>query len=250
MQIAKAIIFVGFYLTLSLPQSARSAEREPEVHFALLKYGTGNQWNPRPNGLPRLAWEIRKRTSIAMDMLTKSVEPQDDRLFDYPMVIWQGEEHFAPLSSAAVYNLRRYLTLGGTILIDLSSGVIDGGFHQAIKREFARIYPRSGFKRIPLDHVLYKTFYLIDRHGGRLNTQAFLEGIYVQERLAVILSANDLAGAISRDEFGAWEYNVGSGGKTVREITFRLGINILMYALCLDYKEDQVHIPFILKRRR
>jgi hypothetical protein len=23
-----------------------------------------------------------------------------------------------------------------------------------------------------------------------------------------------------------------------------------MYALCLDYKEDQVHIPFIMKRRR
>ena len=42
----------------------------------------------------------------------------------------------------------------------------------------------------------------------------------------------------------------GSGGDTVREMTFRLGINVLMYALCLDYKEDQVHIPFILKRRQ
>ena len=30
----------------------------------------------------------------------------------------------------------------------------------------------------------------------------------------------------------------------------RLGVNIAMYALCLDYKEDQVHIPFIMKRRR
>jgi hypothetical protein len=23
-----------------------------------------------------------------------------------------------------------------------------------------------------------------------------------------------------------------------------------MYALCLDYKADQVHVPFIMKRRR
>jgi hypothetical protein len=27
-------------------------------------------------------------------------------------------------------------------------------------------------------------------------------------------------------------------------------VNLAMYALCLDYKEDQVHIPFIMKRRR
>ena len=250
MQIAKAIILVSFCLHLGLPCQVRAAEEEPEVHFALLKYGLGEKWNPRPNGLPRLAWEVRKRTSIAVDMMIKSVSPQDDRLFAYPMLIWQGEEHFAPLNSKAVYNLGRYLNLGGTVLVDISSGVVDGGFHQAIKREFARILPRATFKRIPLDHVLYKTFYLIDRHGGRVNSQAYLEGIYIQDRLAVILTANDLAGAISRDQFGGWEYNVGSGGKTAREMTFRLGINILMYALCLDYKEDQVHIPFILKRRR
>jgi hypothetical protein len=24
----------------------------------------------------------------------------------------------------------------------------------------------------------------------------------------------------------------------------------VMYALCLDYKSDQVHVPFIMKRRR
>ena len=68
-------------------------------------------------------------------------------------------------------------------------------------------------------------------------------------RLAVILSLNDLAGAVARDEFGEWEYDVGPGGEGAREMTFRLGLNVVMYALCLDYKEDQVHIPFILQRR-
>jgi hypothetical protein len=33
-------------------------------------------------------------------------------------------------------------------------------------------------------------------------------------------------------------------------MSLRLGLNIVMYALCLDYKEDQVHVPFILKRRK
>jgi hypothetical protein len=74
--------------------------------------------------------------------------------------------------------------------------------------------------------------------------------MFVEDRLAVILSANDLAGAMSRDEFGQWDYDVGVGGDVTREMTFRLGVNIVMYALCLDYKDDQVHLPYILKRRR
>ena len=35
----------------------------------------------------------------------------------------------------------------------------------------------------------------------------------------------------------------------LKGFTDRLGINLVMYALCLDYKTDQVHVPFILKRR-
>ena len=40
------------------------------------------------------------------------------------------------------------------------------------------------------------------------------------------------------------------GGEAQREMAFRLGINLAMYALCLDYKTDQVHVPFILRRRQ
>ena len=55
---------------------------------------------------------------------------------------------------------------------------------------------------------------------------------------------------IFKDEFGQWDYDVGAGGEVTREMTFRLGVNLIMYALCLDYKDDQVHLPYILKRRR
>ena len=40
------------------------------------------------------------------------------------------------------------------------------------------------------------------------------------------------------------------GGSPQRELSFRMGINLVMYALCVNYKADQVHIPFILKRRK
>ena len=54
----------------------------------------------------------------------------------------------------------------------------------------------------------------------------------------------------SRDELGSWEFEVTPGGESQREQAFRLGVNTVMYAMCTDYKEDQVHIPFIMKRRR
>jgi hypothetical protein len=29
-----------------------------------------------------------------------------------------------------------------------------------------------------------------------------------------------------------------------------MGINLCMYALCLDYKDDAVHLPLIMQKRR
>jgi hypothetical protein len=221
----------------------------PDFQFGLLKYAGGN-WNPRPHGITRLAWEVRKRTSIAVELAVAEVDPSQDSLFDYPLLVWEGDAGFPALPAEAVARLRQHLLMGGTLLIDISDGNARGPFHVSVERELRRMFPDKALGRVPVDHVLYKSFYLVDRHGGRVPAQPFLEGMFVEERLAVILSANDLAGAMSRDEFGQWDYDVGIGGDSSREMTFRLGVNVVMYALCLDYKDDQVHLPYILKRRR
>ena len=63
-------------------------------------------------------------------------------------------------------------------------------------------------------------------------------------------SPNDVLGAWARDNYGNWELEVHSGGTQQREATVRFGVNLAMYALCLDYKEDQVHVEYLLRRRR
>ena len=238
----------GLALCSPLPARAEGDERA-DVTFALLRYAGGN-WNPRPNGLPRLAWEIRKRTSVAVSLDTGAADPSQPEVFDHPFLVWQGDAAFPPLPESAVAHLRQHITMGGTLLIDVSDAAPDGPFHRSVQRDLKRIFPDRPLVRVPSEHVIYKTFYLLDRHGGRVAARSFLEGIFVEDRLAVILSTNDLAGAMARDQFGEWEYDVGVGDNATREVTFRLGINLVMYALCLDYKEDQVHIPFILQRRR
>ena len=77
-----------------------------------------------------------------------------------------------------------------------------------------------------------------------------LEGLVHDRRTAIVYSHNDLGGAWSREDVGTWTFECYPGGEPQRDMALRLGVNLVMYALCLDYKTDQVHVPFLLKRRK
>lgn len=206
-------------------------------------------WNPRGEAIRRLLWEVMQRTSIEASLELAAVRAADPKLFRHPFLYWAGSGAVPEFSEEEIRRLRRYLTFGGTLLIDSADAEPGGAFDLSVRRSLARILPRQGLERISNDHVLYKSFYLVDHQGGRVLRVPDLEGIFLEKRIAVVYTQNDLGGAWARDAFGRWEYTI-SGGERQREMAFRLGINILMYALCLDYKEDLVHTPFILKRRR
>ncbi len=71
-----------------------------------------------------------------------------------------------------------------------------------------------------------------------------MTGYTVGNRLGVIVTHHDLGGAWARDNLGNWELAVEPGGDRQREKAFRLGINMVMYALCLDYKDEEPHRRF------
>jgi hypothetical protein len=98
--------------------------------------------------------------------------------------------------------------------------------------------------------VVFKSFFLLDSAPGRLLNKPVLEAAQVGKRAAVLYSQNDVLGALNRDEAGTWEYEPTPGGSRQRELATRLALNVAMYALCLDYKDDAVHLPVIMNRRR
>jgi hypothetical protein len=65
----------------------------------------------------------------------------------------------------------------------------------------------------------------------------------------VIFTGDDLGGALARGASGLWEAPVVPGGDLQREHAIRLAVNIAMYVLCTNYKDDQVHAPFLMRRR-
>ena len=233
---------------LALP-TASAFERQHRVGLARLRYVGGND-DPRPGAMRRMIQEVGRHTSVEVNPVVAEIWGQREELFLHPMIVLAGDRAFDPLPDSVVENLRLYLSSGGFLYIDSAEGLIDGPFMASVRRELQRIFPDRPLRSVPRDHTVHKSFYLIDRPAGRLDIAGNLEGIFDEERACVLLNANDLLGALARDPFGGWEHQVSPGGERQRDMAQRLAVNIMLYALTIDYKADQVHIPFILRRRR
>lgn len=240
-------------MSLLWARRARALGPATRFRFGHLQLG-GSGLGPRPGALRRLGWEIQKRTSIDVELEPAVVTPTSDTLHETPFLYLSGDRELELPGAAGIESLRRFLTFGGFLLIDSAEGTTSGAFEGSVRKLLGDVFPSGratkGLEIIPSDHVVYKSFYLLDKPLGRLAIAPAMEGVIRDGRLVAAYVANDLGGAWSRDDFGNYELPCEPGGERQRELAFRLGVNLVMYALCLDYKADQVHVPFIMKRRR
>lgn len=242
-------LFVFWVLFLGTISVAKGELRASDQRLVVGRLPCAQSGDHRGHGIRQLVWELVKRTSIEAEAESVEVDPTSEDLFRVPFLLWSCPGPVAALDDKAYANLRRFLTMGGFLFVDDPSAGADGTFDQSVREALTRLLPGKKLLDLPGDHVLYKTFFLISRPAGRLPV-AGMKGITVGDRVAVVYSQNDLLGAMSKDLYGNWEHVCEPGGETQREESFRLGINIVFYAMCLDYKNDRVHLPFILRRRR
>jgi hypothetical protein len=215
--------------------------------FSQLQY-RGGDWDPHPQYLKPLLEELQLRTSVEAVPRRRVVRPLETALFLNPFVCVMGLHEFAPFTSEERKALARFVEMGGFILADDSLGQMGYGFDRSFRREVKRILPDYELTRLPQDHAVYRSFYLLREVAGRVSVRPYLEGITVDNWTPVIYSQNDLAGAWARDRLGRWLYPVIPGGAKQRSLAFRTGINIVIYALTGDYKKDLIHHPFMKKR--
>jgi hypothetical protein len=196
----------------------------------------------------RWAWELVRRTSAPARLATASVGADQRALLAEPFVVWAGAGDFPPLSGPELRGLERFIKLGGLMLVD-DAEPDSGAFGRATRRELRRVLPESPVMKLDAAHVLYKSYYIIDRPIGRVQGPSHLESIVRGKTAQVIFSSHDLLGALARSRGGAWSLEVAPGGARQREYAIRLAVNIAMYVLCSDYKDDQVHAPWLMRRR-
>jgi len=204
-------------------------------------------------GLVGLGLVLKTRTSVVPgDPVGLDIER--DELAFFPLLYWPITNSQRPLSDQAKARINGYMRNGGSILFDtrdqqFASGVGEGA--QKL-RELVDGLDIPALIPVPGTHVLTKSFYLLQDFPGRWDGGA----LWVEqpdERVndgvsSIIVGSNDYAAAWAVDERGRPLFPVIPGSIRQRELAFRFGVNLVMYALTGNYKADQVHVDAILQR--
>jgi len=222
-----------------------------EMRFAYVRVGDPEIDALSAAGLTGLTRALTARTAVEpADPVP--VDPETDALTVYPLIYWPVREQETALSETAAARVDAYLKSGGTILFDTRDGGTPrpGGAHPGLVTLLQRL-DVPALSPAPQDHVLTRSFYLLDRFPGRWSEGAlYVEAQESAERdgvSAVIVGANDYAAAWAVDEAGRPLAAV-SGDARQRELAYRFGVNLAMYVLTGNYKADQVHVPALLER--
>jgi hypothetical protein len=254
---------VGIVLSLLLLAPAAHAASDDDfaikatsaLHLAYVRTGVAEVDEEARAGLAGLSAVLSQRTAVdPADPMEVDVE--HDELIFFPLLYWPVVQGEAQPSPQAVERINRYLATGGTILFDTrdqgTSTPFSSGATQARLEQLAAGLNIPPLVPIPPDHVLTKSFYLMQEFPGRWSGgRLWVEPTEDQVNdgvSSVIVGGNDWAGAWALTGNGQPLYPVVPGGEAQREMAYRFGVNLVMYALTGNYKSDQVHVPAILER--
>lgn len=219
-------------------------------------------------GLGGLSRALFDRTAIEpADPVAVDIERDDISL--YPILYWPVTETARPPSDAAAARINDFFRFGGMILFDTQDADLgaSGGGATPSSRALQRIASRLDIpplEPVPADHVLTRTFYLLQDFPGRwTNAPVWVEASPNAEQVEgmpfrnlndgvtpVVIGGNDWSAAWATGDNGQPMYPVGRGiaGERQRELAIRFGINLIMYVMTGNYKSDQVHVPALLDR--
>lgn len=248
------------------PNAARAIQATAKVTFGYVISGDTATDEASRVGLAGLNKFLISRTAVepgdplAVNILT-------DEIAFFPILYWPVLPTAQTLSEAALTKIDAYMKQGGMIIFDTKDygqGVPSGFNLRGDATPLQRLLGNLDIPRlepVPEHHVLTKAFYLLRAFpgrwdGGQLWVEAEAPRDSEQGRQArrvdgvssLLVTSNDFAAAWALDERNQPLYPVVPGGERQREMAFRVGVNIVMYALTGNYKADQVHVPALLER--
>lgn len=205
----------------------------------------------RVRALDAVSAEVARRTSVSASPRSQTVSPAGDDLFDFPLLFLPVNDLLASPGPDSRTRLGHWLKSGGALIIDWQGGGARlEQFRESVETFLAAVLPGATLERIPRTSVLYRSFYRLGHASGRLRLVDDLYGVMLEEgRIAVVVCFNDLLSAAERDKNGEFRFDVVPGGPGQREDAVRLLVNLVVYGLCLDYKDDKVHLEYLKSRR-
>ncbi len=255
----------GLVLLLMVPNvradEAMNQKAALDTRLAYVKTGIPDLDSISQAGLTGLGLLLKLRTSYE-PLEPMGVNLETDDLSFYPLLYWPMDPREKALSPRALARVADYMRQGGTILFDtrdLSIGAPGAG--QAVLKRLTKGLDFPPLEKVPADHVLTKSFYLLKDFPGRWQgAPVWVEALPPEKPGShaparggdgvspVIIGGNDYAAAWAIDSSRHFLSEPVPGGESQRETAFRFGVNVVMYALTGNYKTDQVHAPALLQR--
>lgn len=194
------------------------------------------------------------------------VDPARDELAFFPILYWPVVAGRPIPSAETLRKLEAYMKGGGLVVFDTRDAMSarPGGGSTPEGEQLKRMLQTLDIPElepIPRDHVLTKTFYILDGFVGRYDTGTTWVEILPPagedgRRPAragdsvspIVITSNDLASAWAVNRRGEGLVPISGSDPRQREMAMRAGVNLVMYALTGNYKADQVHVPALLER--
>ena len=218
-------------------------QQDDRFVFTQLKYQ--GVWDPYPETWQDIVQFLVVTTSIKCEPERRVVTLDNRMLFSSPFLVILGGGSFPALSKSEREALRRYISSGGLVFVEDSSGTRGGAFDVSFRKEAAALFPEASLKKLSSENPLYRAYYFIRKVGGRRLANDYVEGLDVAGRTALIYSQNDLIGAWAKDRFGNYLWECVPGGEKQRFEAQKLTLNLLMYSVTGTYKSDAIHKPYL-----
>jgi hypothetical protein len=255
---AVAVMMLAASMLHPAPASAQSSdqmarEAASKLRFAYVKTGDARLDEITKDGLFGLSYQLGQRTSVEPES-PHGIDLSHDSLELYPMIYYAVPRDAKPLPEKAVAAVNAYLRAGGAFVVDTRDAAPGSDVGQDLARLLKGI-DAPPLQPAPANHVLTKSYYLIKSFPGRLNGRLWIESGAADRNTrrgdgvsGLFIGGSDWAGAWAIDPNNGKPLLPMDGGEQAREMAYRFGINLVMYILTGNYKDDQVHIPDLLAR--
>jgi hypothetical protein len=234
-----------------------------KTHLAYVMTGDPQIDEVSRQGLAGLSKVLTARTALE-PAEPMGVDIDKDELAFFPVLYWPVREDAEPLSDATLAKVDAFMKQGGFIIFDTrdQDTAMPGANTQskALSRLIGQL-DVPPLEPVPETHVLTKSFYLMRSFPGRFDGGTLWVEAEPEDEAdrsersrrtdgvsSIVVTSNDLASAWALDESNRPVYAAVPGGEVQREMAFRAGVNLVMYALTGNYKADQVHVPALLER--
>ena len=241
-------LLAGFWLLVAEPSPGLAADGS---NVALAQVLVPSFPVPsRVFALDALAVEVAQRTSIETGNRARSISVLADERYESPLQFMPCNAPISPLSVDEESALTTWLRMGGTLVVDWQGGSAAlEQFRNSVAKFVGSLFPGAGLERIPKASVVYRSFYRLKYASGRLRLVDDLYGVVQDERYVILVSFNDMLSAVERAKDGEFSRKVVPGGVNQREDAIKVLVNLVVYALCLDYKDAKLHLDYLKSKR-